>query len=85
MNIQNGPRVSLGLVSSPGGLIVKPLVVRDAESNASMLFDRRETAIDVAFKGSLTAGTVDSLLAEKGLVTGRIRGTSRRMSSPAGL
>ncbi len=72
--VRHGPRVSLALSSRPDELAVKPLVIRDAESNASLLFSRRGKTIDVAFRGNLTAGTANALLAEEGLLTGAIRG-----------
>jgi hypothetical protein len=74
VTVQHGPRVSVGLASRPGELTVRPLVIADAESKTSLFFHSRGQAIDCAFKGNLTEGTIDALFAEKGLVTGRIKG-----------
>ena len=74
LNVQKGPQVSLNLLSRPGEFIVKPLVVIDAASNASLLFELRKNEIDWAFKGHLEAGTLDALFKEKGLLRGSIRG-----------
>ncbi len=74
VTVHHGPRVSAGVAARPGELIVKPLVIADAESKASLFFHSRGQAIDCAFKGNLTEGTIDALFAEKGLVTGRIKG-----------
>jgi hypothetical protein len=74
VTVQHGPRISGGLAFRPGELTVEPLVVADGESRASLFLHSRGQTIDCAFKGSLAEGTIDALFAEKGLVTGRIKG-----------
>ena len=72
--VHDGPRVALGLVHRPNEFTIKPLVITDARSNASVSLYAKEKSFDCTFNGDLAERTIDDLFAEKGLVTGRIKG-----------
>ncbi len=74
LKVQKGPHVSVGVLSRSGELAINPLVIRDAASQASLLFTVRERGIDCAFRGNLAAKTLDALLARGRLLTGFIKG-----------
>ena len=74
VKVKDGPLVSVNLTSGPGELTVKPLVVSDSTSRASILFQKRGKGFDLGFKGTLTDETVDTLLVEKGLLKGWVKG-----------
>jgi hypothetical protein len=65
------------LVRTPGGIDVRDLTIRDADSSASMAFRRREDELAMRFNGRLSATTLDRMFAERRNRRGRIEGDFR--------
>ena len=72
--VKRGPEVSVDALSERGELLVKQLVIRDAESDASLSFHHKGKEFDLTFNGTLNGATIDGLLEENAFLTGWIKG-----------
>ena len=69
-----GPRVSVDLVLGPETVVVNDLSIEDEASKASFGLKEAEGAFSAAFRGGLEKATLDDLLQDNQILTGRIEG-----------
>ena len=69
-----GPRVSVDLVLGPETVVVNDLSIEDEVSKASFGLKEAEGAFSAAFRGGLEKATLDDLLQDNQILTGRIEG-----------
>ncbi|MEN6437149.1 MAG: AsmA-like C-terminal domain-containing protein [Syntrophobacter sp.] len=74
MLLSAGPKININLVKTPDEVSIEDLVVKDADSDASISLKWREKRFKVRFSGSLSNRTADRLLTENKLLTGPIQG-----------
>ena len=83
-----GPRVSVDLVLQPETVVVNDLSIEDEASKASFGLKEMEGAFSAAFRGGLEKATLDDLLQDNQILTGRIEGdleTKIFMDRPSGI
>jgi len=69
-----GPRVSVDLVLKPEAVVVNDLSIEDEASKASFGLKEMESAFSATFRGGLEKATLDDLLQDNQILTGRIEG-----------
>ncbi len=69
-----GSRVSFDMLLNPKELTIKKLLIQDKESRASLALTLRERELHLDFKGNLGKTTLDGLLVNNYILTGRIQG-----------
>ncbi len=72
--VQNGPRLSLDILRNPEELIIKKLLVQDADSHASLKLDLKHKDLNLEFAGPLAKATMDKLLVKNQFFHGWIKG-----------
>jgi len=74
MRVHHGPELSIDVLSDRGELVIKRLVIKDGQSDASLSFHMKKREMDLSFKGTLTGTTLNQLLAKNEFVTGGLKG-----------
>jgi hypothetical protein len=72
--VKDGPRVSIDTLLNPEELTIRKLLIQDKESRASMALTLREKELHLDFRGNLGKTTLDGLLVNNHILTGRIQG-----------
>jgi hypothetical protein len=72
--VKDGPKVSIDTLLNPEELTIRKLLIQDKESRASMALTLREKELHLDFKGNLGKTTLDGLLVNNYILTGRIQG-----------
>ena len=72
--VKDGPGVSFDVLLNPEELTIKKLLIQDKESRASMALKLKERELHLDFKGNLGKTTLDGLLVNNHILTGRIQG-----------
>lgn len=74
MVLTAGPAVKINIVHTPRETTIEDLVVKDADSDATIALKFKEKSFKVGFSGSLSNRTADKLLSENNIVMGPIQG-----------
>jgi hypothetical protein len=74
LEIENRLELSLDVSSEPNDLVIRRLLIRDAQSDASLSLHMKRGELDLAFKGALAGSTLDRLLDNNEFLTGAVRG-----------
>jgi hypothetical protein len=69
-----GPRVSVDLVLQPEAVVVNDLSIEDEASKVSFGLKEMEGAFSATFRGGIEKATLDDLLQDNQILTGRIEG-----------
>jgi hypothetical protein len=72
--VKDGPRVSFEMLLNPEELTIKNLLIQDKKSRASMALTLKGRELHLDFKGNLGKTTLDGLLVNNYILTGRIQG-----------
>jgi hypothetical protein len=74
LTVKDGPNISIDMVLHPEELIIKNLLIKDRNSQASFVLRLKQREFHLDFAGHLEKSTLDKLLTENQILTGRIEG-----------
>ncbi|HXY55226.1 MAG TPA: AsmA-like C-terminal domain-containing protein [Nitrospirota bacterium] len=77
LTVSDGPTISLDLYRSPKELAVRKAMIKDQDTDATLMFRRQETSTELSFSGTLSETTLTrifvNLIFGKGKVEGKLR------------
>ncbi len=74
MQLSTGPSITISLVETPGELSIENLIIKDADSDATMAMRSGQNQLEIRFSGTLSNKTADLLLVDNRLLKGPIKG-----------